>query len=89
MEDLGFEIEVEGLCIEDRQSIFEDSIMPHQNSIHLFLFVLCCESRYFEDTVTFRIFRLRMSYNFFQVWTDIHSDKSESIKVLLYRGKKV
>ena len=53
MEDLGFEIEVEGLCIEDRQSIFEDSIMPHQNSIHMFLFVLCRESRYFEDIVTF------------------------------------
>ena len=31
MEDLGFEIEVEGLYIEDRQSIFEDSIMPHHH----------------------------------------------------------
>ena len=51
MKDLGCEIEVEGLCIEDRQSIFEDSIMP--NSIHMFLFVLCHESRYFEDIVTF------------------------------------
>ena len=53
MEDLGFEIEVEGLCIEERQSIFEDSSMPHQNSIHMVLFILCRESRYFEDIVTF------------------------------------
>ena len=70
MEDLGFEIEVEGLCIEDRQSIliFEDSIIPHQNSIHMFLFVLCCKSRYFEDIVTFGIFCYRTIYNFFQVW---------------------
>ena len=49
MEDLGFKIEVEGLWIEDRQSRFEDSIMPHQHSIHIFLFILCRESRYFED----------------------------------------
>ena len=87
MEELGFE--VEGICIEDRQSRVEDYKMPHQHLIRMFLLFLCCESRYFEDTVTFRIFRLRMSYNFFQVWRDIHSDKSESIKVLLYRGKKV
>ena len=63
MENLGFEIEVEGLCIEDRQSIFEDSIMPHQYSIDMFLFFLCRESRYFEDIVTFWIFRLRTFYN--------------------------
>ena len=53
MEDLGLEIEVEGLWIEDWQSKFEDSIMPHQYLIHMFLFVLCRESRYFEDIVKF------------------------------------
>ena len=62
-----FEIEVEGIGIEDWQSIFEDSIMPHQNSIHMFLFDLCRESLYFEDIVTFWIFGLRTIYNFFQV----------------------
>ena len=41
--------------------------MPHQHLIHMFLFVLCRESRYFEDIVKFWIFRLRTIYNFFQV----------------------
>ena len=67
MEHLGFKIEVEGLWIEDRQSRFEDSIMPHQHLINIILFVLCRESRYFEDIVKFTIFRLRTIYNFFQV----------------------
>ena len=53
MEDLGLKIEVEWLWIEDKQSRFEDSIMPHQHLIHMFLFVLCRESRYFEDIVKF------------------------------------
>ena len=53
MEDLGFKIEVEGLWIEDRQSRFEDYIMPHKHLIRMFLFVLYCESRYFEDIVKF------------------------------------
>ena len=53
MEDLGLKIEVEGLWIEDRQSRFEDSIMSHQHLIHMFLFVLCRESRYFEDIAKF------------------------------------
>ena len=44
MEDLGFKIEVEGLCNEDRILIFEDPIMPHPHLIHMFLFVLCRES---------------------------------------------
>ena len=51
MEDLGPNIEVEGLWIEDRQSRFEDSIMPHQHLIHInimFLFVLCSKSRYWR-----------------------------------------
>ena len=68
MENLGFKIEVEGLWIEDRQSRFEDFIMQHQRLIHMFLFVLCRESRYFEDIVKFLNFRLRMTDNFFQVW---------------------
>ena len=59
IEDLGYKIEVERLWIEDRRSRFEDSIMSHQHSIHMFLFVLCRESRYFEDIVKFLIFRLR------------------------------
>ena len=53
MKDLGFEIEVEGLCIEDRQSRVEDSNMPHQHLIRMFLLFLCRESRYFEDIVNF------------------------------------
>ena len=53
MEDLGLKIEVEWLWIEDKQSKFEDSIMPHQHLIHMFLLVLCRESRYFEDIITF------------------------------------
>ena len=28
-----------GLWIEDRPSRFEDFIMPHQHSIHIFLFI--------------------------------------------------
>ena len=67
MDDFLIEIEVEGLCIEDRLSIFEDSIMPHQNSIDMFLFFLCRESHYFEDIVKFLTLRLRTIYNFFQV----------------------
>ena len=59
MEDLGLKIEVEWLWIEDRQSRFKDSIMPHQHLIHMFFFVLCRESRYFEDIVKFGIFCLR------------------------------
>ena len=73
MEHLGFKIEVEGLWIEDRQSRFEDSIMPHQHLINIILFVLCRESRYFEDIVKFTIFRLRTIYNFFQAWESYDS----------------
>ena len=53
MEHLGFKIEVEGQRIEDRQSRFEDSIITHHHLIHMILFVLCRESRYFEDIVKF------------------------------------
>ena len=63
MEHLGIKIEVQWLWIEDRQSRFEDSIMPHQHLIHMLLFVLCHESRYFEDIVISLIF-LRTIYNF-------------------------
>ena len=52
-EGLELKIDVAGFWIEDGQPIFEDSIMPHQHSIHIFLFILCCESRYFEDIVKF------------------------------------
>ena len=52
MEELGSKIEVEEF-LEDRQSIFEESIIPHQHLIHMFLFVICRESRYFEDIVKF------------------------------------
>ena len=51
MEHLGFKFEVKGLWIEDGQSRFEDSIMPHQHLKNMFLFVLCRESRHFEDIV--------------------------------------
>ena len=40
-EDLEFKIEIEGLWIED-------CIMPHQHLIHIFLFLLCRESHYFQ-----------------------------------------
>ena len=53
--------------IEEEQSIFEDSIMRHQHLIHMFLVTLCRESRYIEDILNLRIFRLRMIHNFFQV----------------------
>ena len=36
IEDLLFKIEVEELWIEDKQSRFEDSIMPHKHLIHIF-----------------------------------------------------
>ena len=39
MEDLGLKNEVEWLWIEDRQSRFEDIIMPNQHLIHILLFV--------------------------------------------------
>ena len=47
MEDLGFKMEVKGLWIEDRQSRFEDIIMPNQPLVYILLFVICHESRYF------------------------------------------
>ena len=53
MEDLELKIEVVGLWIEYRQSKFEDSIMPHPNLMHMFLFVLHRESHYFEDIAKF------------------------------------
>ena len=65
MEHLGFKIEVKWLWSEDRQSRFEDSIIPPQHLIHMFLFILCRESHYFEDIVKFLIFRLKTIYNFF------------------------
>ena len=51
MEDLEIKIEDGGLWNEDRHSRFEDLIMPHQHLTHIFLFILCCESRYFKDIV--------------------------------------
>ena len=51
MEDLEFKIKDGGLWIEDRQSRFEDLIMPKQHLINVFLFIVCRESRYFEDIV--------------------------------------
>ena len=50
-EDLELKIEGEGLLIEVGQSRFEDSIMPYQYLIHIFLFILCRESHYLEDIV--------------------------------------
>ena len=49
MEDFGLKIVVEGLCIENRQSRFEDFIMPHQHLIHKFLVMICRELCYFQD----------------------------------------
>ena len=43
MEDLDFKIEDGGLYIDDFYSRFEASIMPHQNLIHMFLFIFCRE----------------------------------------------
>ena len=49
MEDLEFKIEDGGLWIEVRHSRFDDSNRPHLHFTHLFLLILCRESRYFED----------------------------------------
>ena len=51
MEDLEFKIEDGGLWIADWYSRFKELIMPHQNLIHIFLFIFCGESCYFEDNV--------------------------------------
>ena len=69
MKDLEFKMEDGGLWIEDRHSRFEDLIMPHQHLIHVFLFILCCKSLYFEDIVKLSMFRLRTITNLFQVWS--------------------
>ena len=53
MEDLGLKIDVVGLWIEDRQSRFEDSICHTNILIPMFIFVLCRESRNFEDIAKF------------------------------------
>ena len=53
MEDLGLNFEVKWLWIEDRQSRFEDSIIPNRHLIHMFLFVFWRISRYFEDIEKF------------------------------------
>ena len=53
MEDLEFKIEDGGLLTEDRQSRFENLIMPNQHLIHIFLIIVCLKSRYFEDIVKF------------------------------------
>ena len=68
MEDLGLKIEDGGLWIEDRHSRFEDSIMPHQHLIHIFVVIFCYKSRYFEDFVKLWIFHTRTIHNFFQDW---------------------
>ena len=67
MEDIEFKIEDGGLWNENRPSRFEDSIMQHQDLMHVFLFSLCRESHYFKDFVKLRIFHLRTIHNFFQV----------------------
>ena len=51
MKHLELKIEDGGLWIEDRPSRLEDFIMPHQHLIHIFWFIHCRESRYFEDIV--------------------------------------
>ena len=51
MKHVELKIEDGGLWIEDRSSRFQDFIMPHQHLIHIFLFIHCRESCYFEDIV--------------------------------------
>ena len=48
---LELKIEDGWLWMEDRPSRFEDLIMPQQQLIHIFLFIICRESRYFEVIV--------------------------------------
>ena len=72
MDDLEFKIEDAGLWIEDRHSRFEDLIMQHQDLMHIFLFSLCRESRYFKDFVRLWILHLRTIHNFFQVCMTPH-----------------
>ena len=59
MEHSEWKIENGRIWMEERPSRFEDFIMPHQHLIHIFLFIHCRESRYFEDIVRLLIFRLR------------------------------
>ena len=50
MEDLEVKIEDGGLWIEDRHSRFEDfDCATPTFDTHIYLFLLCHESRYFED----------------------------------------
>ena len=53
MENKGLNIEIEGggLLIEVGQSRFEEIFIPYQKFIHIFLFIICRESHYFEDIV--------------------------------------
>ena len=51
MKLLEFKIEDGGLWIEERPLRIEDFIMPHQQLIHIFLFIHCRKIRYFEDIV--------------------------------------
>ena len=57
--------------------------MPYQHLIQMYLFVLCRESRYFENIVKFIIFRLRTIYNFFQVWYATHDKNLNASKNVL------
>ena len=65
IEDGGLWIEDGGLWILDWHLRFEDSIMPHQHLIRIFLSIFCCESRYFGDIVKPLIFHFRRIHNFF------------------------
>ena len=67
MKHLELKIENGWLWIADRPSRFEEIIMPHQHLIHIFLFLLCRESHYFEDIVKLRIFCLMTIHIFFRV----------------------
>ena len=51
MTHLELKIEDGGLWIEDRPSKFEDFLMSHQYLIHIFRFIHCRKSCYFEDIV--------------------------------------
>ena len=44
------------------------STILHPYLIPIFLVVICRQSCYFKDILKIWIFRLRMPYNFFQVW---------------------
>ena len=66
MEDKEFEIEDGWMWIEDEQSRFQDSIMPHQHLLHIFLVILSLNPIPYEGGgITLPKAKSCIPYNFF------------------------